>query len=428
MFHSLFFFLFNKKNIFIAITVISICFFSCNEKEKQFKDDINELNWINSVLGYSSIQTGISYNVNGISTTSDSGFVFVAYVYSEETLFDALIIKVNNNGNVEWANTYGGKNFDTDIIYDVATLPCGGYICAGKTYSPNIEGFKTGAKVTWNSNGWMLKLDHSGNIVWQKAFGGYDYDKFSSVVFMPSGYILAAGETRSNINEDKMNMGRTDNWILLCDTAGQVMYELNYGSRGIDRIYDIAVFNDSLVLLMGGTNFINSEITPNYNVSLAMINIMNGEILWEEQWGGDAWDIGNAVAIDNDKRIVVVGQTESNNLSQLCYGMNDAFIAVFDSLGTNLWAKNFGGSLNDYFNDISIVGDKYVAIGTTLSFDYDVSEKAYKINCLYRNADAIIVIFSSCGAVYKKHILSGTDQNNGKGVAAKNNNKFSIAS
>ena len=65
---------------------------------------------------------------------------------------------------MNWQKTYGGPGIDE--AWDVQQTADGGYIVAG-VLSPLGAG---------NGDLWVLKLDSEGKVVWEKAFGGAEYD------------------------------------------------------------------------------------------------------------------------------------------------------------------------------------------------------------------------------------------------------------
>jgi hypothetical protein len=64
----------------------------------------------------------------------------------------------------QWARTYGGAS--TDVANSVQPTADGGYIVAGSTSSFGAGG----------TDAWVLKLDASGSILWQKTYGGAGHD------------------------------------------------------------------------------------------------------------------------------------------------------------------------------------------------------------------------------------------------------------
>ena len=90
-------------------------------------------------------------------------------------------MKLDSSGNVTWQKTYGGSG--EDYANSIQQTSDGGYIVAGQTYSFRASGF----------DAWVLKLDSSGNITWQKTSGGSSWDTANSVKQTSDGGYIVAG-------------------------------------------------------------------------------------------------------------------------------------------------------------------------------------------------------------------------------------------
>ena len=66
-----------------------------------------------------------------VRETTDGGFICVGNVYNDTTLAsDFLIMKTDENGNLQWCRTYGTGGLD--VCYSVEQTFDGGYILAGR--------------------------------------------------------------------------------------------------------------------------------------------------------------------------------------------------------------------------------------------------------------------------------------------------------
>src|SRR5204862_324811 len=136
---------------------------------------------------------------------------------------DYWVVKLNSNGNIQWNKTIGGN--DDDRLTSLQQTRDSGYILGGYSYS-NISGEKT-----QNNTGfidyWIVKLDKSGNIKWNRTIGGKKDDYLNSLrQTSDGGYILGGGST-SNISGEKTENKRgtlrftADYWVVKTDSLGK---------------------------------------------------------------------------------------------------------------------------------------------------------------------------------------------------------------
>jgi hypothetical protein len=129
--------------------------------------------------------TDIDYAFS-VQQTSDDGYILAGYTRSFGAgLDDIILIKTDANGNLQWATTYGGTN--DDWASSVQQTSDDGYIVAGYTRS-----FGAGFY-----DAFLVKTDANGNIIWAKTYGGTDYDDASSVQQTLDGGYIVAGYTAS---------------------------------------------------------------------------------------------------------------------------------------------------------------------------------------------------------------------------------------
>ncbi|HEY9851284.1 MAG TPA: DUF4347 domain-containing protein [Leptolyngbyaceae cyanobacterium] len=90
--------------------------------------------------------------------------------------------------------------------------------------------------------------------------------------------------------------------------------------------------------------------------------ILPGDLIWAKKIGGTITDVGKSIAVDSNGNIYTTGSFSGTvdfdpgagtaNLTSA--GFSDIFISKFDSAGNYVWAKNIGGTGNDYGNSIAV--------------------------------------------------------------------------
>ena len=148
--------------------------------------------WSNVYYGTNWLSGPAGSSPFAIFPTADGGFVLSgtaqASTYPFENLF--FLLKLDAKGTIVWQRGYGGVNGTYDYTSEqggAAATSDGGYVLAGLSdvFQPP-------------DNGWILKTDGSGNIVWQKSYSGLTPDAsnvFNGIIQTSDGGFAATGES-----------------------------------------------------------------------------------------------------------------------------------------------------------------------------------------------------------------------------------------
>ena len=167
--------------------------------------------------------------------TPDGGALLGGSVQpSDLTSQDMYLVRVDKNGNKLWEKTYGGT--DRDEIRSLALTSDGGALLAGTTTS-------SGAGAT---DMYLIRVDESGNKLWEKTYGGANHDHLTSIVITQDGGALLGGATKSS------GAGN----LVRIDKLGNILWEKTYGMSNSDPIYSLALTPDGGAFV-GGTTIIN---------------------------------------------------------------------------------------------------------------------------------------------------------------------------
>ena len=125
---------------------------------------------------------GGNYTLN----TSDGGYVMVGYTDAYgHGKNDIWVIKTDFTGEKEWSGVYGGKS--DDYGWGITETKDNGFVIAGETFS-----YGNG-----QSDVYIIKVDSSGNKLWENTFGGIAEDVGYSIANTNDGGYLIASQTRS---------------------------------------------------------------------------------------------------------------------------------------------------------------------------------------------------------------------------------------
>ncbi|MCI0496540.1 DJ-1/PfpI family protein, partial [candidate division KSB1 bacterium] len=139
------------------------------------------------VIWEKSVGTAAAEGARSVMQTADGGFIMTGYTY-ENTNFhpDIFLTRLDAAGNLLWTRTFGGNK--QDFGNAVIQTADGGYVIAGFTTS-----FGAGMEDVY-----IIKTDQEGNEQWAKTFGGAKSDAAMSVLEADAGVFMVAGFTNSS--------------------------------------------------------------------------------------------------------------------------------------------------------------------------------------------------------------------------------------
>lgn len=207
---------------------------------------------------------------------------------------DAFLLKVDSLGNFKWSYNYGGSGADWGE--SVVVLEEGGYAIGGYTNSFGEGGFDF----------YLVKTEEDGTPIWQKSYGGSDWDKAHSIAQIPadSGFILV-GETYS------YGMGNSDVYMVRTDQDGDTLWTKTYGGIQSDYANAVLVDGDSIVVV-GGTKSFGSGMTD----GIILKYHIDGTFGWVKYVGQFEDDYFTSITMRYD--YYVVGGTRSYNHEASC--------------------------------------------------------------------------------------------------------------
>ncbi|MBK8557425.1 MAG: T9SS type A sorting domain-containing protein [Lewinellaceae bacterium] len=247
-----------------------------------------------------------------VVATADGGYILAGYVQDLSTggFTDGLVTKFTPNGNVEWFKILGGSS--SDKLSSIQTTDDGGYIVAGR--SASNDGDVSGNH--GNFDVWVVKLNSTGNVQWQKSFGGSQDDSASDIQTTIEGGYIVAGYTESNNGDVTYNQGNADYWIIKISASGSLQWQRTMGGSSFDSAASIKQTDDDLGFVISGITLSNNgNVTGhhgNYDNWLVKIDVQ-GTFMWQKCLGGSGDDAGLSIESFALGRMVVAGYTLSNN-------------------------------------------------------------------------------------------------------------------
>lgn len=316
---------------------------------------------------------------HSIIQTTDGGYVVAGYSYSNNGDvsgnhggYDSWVVKLNNLGVIQWQKSLGGTG--SDLANSIVQTADGGYIVAG--FSDSNNGDVSGNHGS-SSDCWIVKLNDLGVIQWQKSIGGSNYDDAYSIVQTTDGGYIVAGVSSSNDGDVSGNHGTFDYWVVKLNSLGVIQWQKSLGGSSDDYAYSIVQTTDGGYVLAGVSISNNGDVSGNQGAFDYWVVKLNsfGVIQWQKSLGGTGSDFAYSIIQTTDGGYVVAGYSNSNNGNVSGNnGRNDYWIVKLNNLGVIQWQHCLGGSNDDIASSIIQTSDgSYVVAGMVISNDGDVS-------------------------------------------------------
>lgn len=379
-----------------------------------------ELEW-QKTYGGSSYDAAFS-----VQQTSDGGYIIVGSTLSNDGdipenkgAYDIFLLKTTSNGSIVWKKTFGGSS--AEYGRSVKQTSDGGYIIGGQTFSNDGD-------VSGNHGDrdfWILKLDHLGSIQWQKTLGGTNNDELRSIQPTADGGYIAVGGTFSINGNVTGNHGESDLWVVKLSSTGDLSWQKTFGGSATDYGTSIQQNTNGDYYISGYTNSNDGDVSGNHgNFDFWVLKLNSSGILqWQKTLGGSAVDFGWAISQTTDGGCVVTGETRSNDgdVTGLHGSSSDFWVVKLDSAGAMQWQKTLGGSSTDVANTIQQTNDGgYVVAGQTQSSNGDVTQNNGA-------SDFWVVKLNAMGNLSWQKNLGGSFEEFAYSIQKTSNNGFIVA-
>lgn len=334
-------------------------------------------------LGGTSFEGSSNGSPSYIINTSDNGFI-AATSYSTSNDGDVTgnhgggdiwIVKINNTGNIVWQKCLGGSN--TEKLYDIQPTNDGGCIIAAHTNS-NDGNISDGNY--HNNDAWIIKIDNSGNINWQHFFGGSNNDFILSIKQTSEGNYICVGGTESNDGNvvgwheeysSVTGFPYSDAWIIKLNSSGNIVWQKCLGGyASSDKANKVIETTDNYFIITGsggGTNDGDFIGTGNFGTFITKLD-SSGNVQWLEMTGFNP----------NYKTVKSIRETLDGNIATLVVNGSsvgkNSLVKIDKTTGNQIWEQILDNnyfslssppSNENYLNDFDITSDNgFLTIGT----------------------------------------------------------------
>jgi hypothetical protein len=249
-------------------------------------DEAGYMEWNKTYDEGADIQGGES-----LVATPDGGYMLAGYMRKtfDDDTYDFWLIKTDASGNMEWNKTYGGTK--KDVARSLVATSDGGYAIAGDTKS-------FGRYIDF----WLIKTDSSGNVEWNRTYGGTDTEHVRSLIVTSDGGFALAGDTHS------FDAGYGDFWLVKTDSSGNMEWNQIYGTKDIENAHSLAETLDGGYVIVGETRIFSMRGSDCWLVKTDELGNMEWNQIYRETSGEKEGCIGSSVVATPDGGFAVAGE------------------------------------------------------------------------------------------------------------------------
>lgn len=269
---------------------------------------------------------GLGDDINTtVKITPDGGYILAGYTWSPQGGdvsqparggVDYWVVKTDSAGNKQWDARFGGT--DENFLAGLVPTNDGGYLLGGFSNSDSGGDKTQDNTVPNNANYWVVKIDSAGNKLWDKTFGSNSTDYFTALIKTADGGFLLGGYSYGTVGYDKTSPDcdsvpvNTDYWIIKIDSAGNKLWDKDYGGSANDELSTLALTNDGGFLLAGGSLSPASCQKTENNTAAGVTWIIKTDSAGNQQWDKNIFlnagsSVANAFQIADGSYIIGAG-------------------------------------------------------------------------------------------------------------------------
>jgi len=267
------------------------------------------------------IGTFFSESLTAFQQLPDGGFILGGWSYGTPNdgqdkispfygTVDFWIVRLNSQGQLLWEKSFGGSEYDW--LLRIIVTADGGFLLVGASNSPP-DGNKTSPRFGDYEDGWVIRLDSNGNKLWEKVYGGTAMDWLSDGKQTADGGFILAGWSDSDHGGNRTSSERGA-WVVRIDSAGTLLWDRSFGSAGGARVNALELTADGGFLLGGsGTGALTEGGVNDFSdFWIARIDASGNE-LWHQAYGGTELDILTSMSPSPDGGFLLAGYSYSGS-------------------------------------------------------------------------------------------------------------------
>jgi hypothetical protein len=331
----------------------------------------------------------------------------------------------SNGGLARWSARLGGAQ--ADVGYSVAGDSAGNAVLIG-----SFQGSAGLGGVTMTSAGgldfFVAKYSPDGEPQWVRRFGGAGNDLATGIAVDGNGFAYVAGASDGAVDFGSGALGgggAAGTFFVELDPFGNVVLARAFGGQSYGTTVGVAVASDGTVGLCGayqGSIDLGGGPLPTaqgtYDAFVAAF-APGAKLAFAKHLGGTGADLAQGVAFGPKGQLAVVGSfTATGDFGQgavTSAGLSDVFASAFDTAGTALWSKHYGGADADDGRGIVIAqtGETFVGGGFGATVDFGAGPET-----THGAIDAFVVKLNASGSLAWAKTYGGPGTDESVSVAA----------
>ncbi len=326
--------------VIVGFFIFSLTIFALivNEATAQ---TVPEIEWIRQFgSSASDFGFGISVDDSGVYVVGDTKGALPGKSFAGG-FNDAFVRKYDTAGTEIWTRQFGTS--DNDALRAVAVDSTGVYV-AGDT-GGSLPGQTNSGSAT---DAFVRKYDVGGTEVWTRQFGVSVFVTGNAIDVDATG-VYVAGSVLLGALPSETNQGLFDAFVRKYDTNGNEVWTRQFGGVNEDHARAISVGTSGVYV--GGEIDCLSADPSLCDVFIRKYDTAGTEI-WTRQFGTAVLDVATGIFSDTTG-VYIVGLTEGTLPGQTSTGFRDGFVKKYDTAGTEVWTRQFGGTSSGALRGIS---------------------------------------------------------------------------
>lgn len=196
------------------------------------------------------------YIVAGCTASNDGDVPDHHHFDANNPWSDLWLVRLDASGHILWQNTYGGSSEENAAQVEV--LQDGSYIVCGNTSSNDGD---VSGNHSISTDGWVAKISSTGALLWQQCFGGPGEERlFDIIPTADNGFIAAGYNSADGGHVSGFHGGYYDGWVVKMNSTGMLEWQKTIGGSGRDMAGSVKQLQDGSYVVAGEGNSPDGDV------------------------------------------------------------------------------------------------------------------------------------------------------------------------